>query len=50
MLSHGEQEKYLVSRVGNPVNFTYPEGEGKKKGKLVDRVVCFSSENEKVVY
>lgn len=50
ILNREEQEAYLYGKIGKPVNFKYPKGEGHKAGKLVDRVVIFDRENDLVVY
>lgn len=48
-LSREEQKAYLYSKIGAPVNFTYPEGPP-RKGKLLDRYVIFDSDDDSVVY
>lgn len=50
VLDREEQEAYLCSKIGEPVNFTYPQGEGGLSGELIDRVVVFDSEDNLVVY
>ena len=50
LLSLKEQESYLCSKIGQPVNFKYPKGEQGKSGKLEDRLVVFDREDESVVY
>ena len=49
-MNREEQEAYLYSRIGKPVNFTYPTGEGDMSGRLIDRVVVFGSEYGSIVY
>ena len=50
MLNREEQKDYLYGKIGDPVTFKYPKKEGKKEGKLVDRVVILDRENDMVVY
>ena len=50
LLSREEQEAYLYSRKGEPVNFKYPEPPYFLKGKLLDRYVTFVAEDDWVVY
>jgi hypothetical protein len=48
-LNKKEQKAYLLSKIGEPVGFTYPEGPP-REGKLLDRYVIFDSEDDYVVY
>ena len=50
LLSKKEQKDYLEGKIGEPVSFKYPKGEGRKVGELLDRVVVFDRENDLVVY
>ena len=50
VLNREEQEAYLYGKIGGPVAFKYPKKEGKREGRLVDRVVKRDRENEIVVY
>ena len=50
LLTKEEQEEYLYNKIGDPVNFTYPKGEGDLSGKLLDRVVVFDGEDDFVLY
>lgn len=50
LLSRKEQKDYLYNKIGDPVNFTYPKGEGDLSGKLVDRIVILDGEGDLVVY
>jgi len=50
LLSKKEQEAYLYSKIGKPVNFKYPEPPFERKGELLDRHVTKVSENDLVVY
>lgn len=49
VLSKKEQEAYLLSKIEEPVTFTYPEGPP-LRGKLSDRSVTFDREDDSVVY
>jgi len=49
-LSKEEQKAYLYSKIGEPVNFKYPEPPYLLKGKLLDRYVNFVAEDDWVVY
>ena len=49
-LTREEQEAYLYSRRGEPVNFKYPEPPYFLRGKLLDRYVIAGGEDEWVVY
>lgn len=48
-LSRREQEAYLLSKIGNPVKFTYPEGEH-LIGELIDRSAFLTGEDNLVAY
>jgi len=50
LLSKKEQEAYLCSKIGEPVNFKYPEPPYLLKGKLLDRCVIEAGEDDWVVY
>ena len=41
---------YLYSKIGDSVNFTYPQDEGDMTGELIDRIVFFGSEYGSIVY
>jgi len=49
VLSRKEQKEYLYDKIGNPVKFTYPEGDH-LIGELMDRYVMFESEDDLVTY
>jgi len=49
-LSKEEQRAYLYSKIGEPVNFKYPEPPYLLKGKLLDRYTTFDAEDDWVVY
>jgi hypothetical protein len=50
LLSKEEQKQYLLSRIGDAVNFKYPEPPYLLKGKLLDRYVIAGGEDEWVAY
>ena len=50
LLSKEEQEEYLLSKVGEDVNFKYPEPPYRLKGELIDRYVIKGGEDEWVAY
>jgi hypothetical protein len=49
-LTEKEQEKYLIDRIGDSVNFTYPEPPYDLKGTLKDRFVDKDGDDEYVTY
>jgi len=49
-LSEREQREYLLSKKGDSVVFSYPEPPYKLIGKLIDRIVAKSGEDEFVRY
>ena len=50
LLNRKEQEAFLCSRTGEPVNFKYPEPPYLLEGKLLDRCVSFVYEDNLVAY
>jgi len=50
LLSKEEQKAYLYGKIGDPVNFKYPEPPYFLKGKLLDRYATFVAEDDWVVY
>jgi hypothetical protein len=50
VLTEDQQRAYLLSRIGQPVSFKYPEPPYLKKGKLLDRIIAKSGEDEIVGY
>jgi len=50
VLNREEQKEYLLSKIGNPVKFTYPEGEEPLNGRLLDRYAVFDGEDDSVAY
>jgi len=50
LLSKEEQKAYLYSKIGEPVNFKYPEPPYYLKGKLIDRIVVKDGGDDLVTY
>ncbi len=50
LLSKKEQETDLLSKIGEPVNFKYPEPPYLLNGKLLDRHVIAGGEDDWIIY
>jgi len=50
LLSKDEQRAYLHSKIGEPVNFKYPEPPYLLEGELSDRFVFEDGEDDRVLY
>jgi len=49
-LTEEEQRDYLLSKIKEPVHFTYPEPPRHRKGTLVDRFLLKDGEHGSVIY